>query len=208
MAPGSSAREQRRAASPASSFGSRAARPRSSPTSAPTVRPRQPSGNAERRHAGSAPSVPADRRSAERSAVAQTVAGAHHPGRRRPVPPARAAGVRPLAARTRTRPASSTASTTQSATGSQSATRATIASATRSGSRLALTDANHLGRGRPPAPGGASAPAEAAGACSARSVRISGTLFRRDGRPARDCRPVPVNRLCVPCGMADPSKCF
>ena len=77
MAPGSSAASTTCSVAGVS-FGSLAERAPSNPTTAPIVRPRQPSGNPRAATSGRAPSVPANLVSAEKSAV-EHAPGADHP---------------------------------------------------------------------------------------------------------------------------------
>ncbi len=111
------------------------------------------------------------------------------------------------AASDRTRPASSMARTSQHGAGTHSATRCTSVSATRSGSRLELT-ARIISASTSARPSLRRSAACSGRSLSARSVRNTGTLALPGRRRARVCRALPVTRLCVPCGMANPSKSF
>ena len=171
-------------------------------TMAPTARPRQLKGSPIA--AAGSTSRRTTRVSDARSALANTSAlwrtqsPTAWPDRSR-------LGVRPFVAIVRIRPPSSMARTSQPDAGTHSDTRAASVSATRSGSRLAFTARTMSAKTS------ARASVRRSGVCNgrslaARSVRSAGRPFLLDRRRARVCRPVPVNRLWVPLGMADPSS--
>ena len=154
MAPGSSAASS--AASVAgANFGSRRDGARSRPTSAPTVRPRHSERKPQRRDRRRL--AVRDRRVAIRRQVgaAEDLAGAHHPGRRRPAPPPQrpASGRSPPTrahARRRRRPEPASRPP-----GASRPRAATIASRHPLGIEAGVDRANHLGedvRPRQPAP--------------------------------------------------------
>ncbi len=110
------------------------------------------------------------------------------------------AAVSPLVAIVRARPPSSTPRTSQPDAGTHADTRSAMVSATRSGSTLALT-ARIMSASTSARPSVRRSVDCNGRSRSARSGRTAGRLFLLDRRRALVCRPVPVNRLCVPFGM-------